>query len=151
MTKEEFVDRTLNTLFNNFMPPGTGGVKEKLSNKFGRRIDESMNVERASWELYEYSEGDRDELRQKIFGAVAETALNERRTGHSSVELGLIAPEDEDYEIERVFEGRDEREALNRAIEYAEEQGYEIERPSGDGESVFDWRFDGRRLTQIRE
>lgn len=152
MTKDEFVDETLNNLFNNFMPPGTDGVKSKLSERFGTEIDEAMNVEKASWELYEYKTEDRSQIRQKIMAAVAETALNEaRRTGHSSTELGLIAPESEDYEIERYFEGRTENQALQKAINYAEEQGYSVQEPTGEGESVFDWRFDGRRLTQIRE
>ena len=143
MDKAEFIDRTLNTLFNEHMPPGMDTAKERLEERF--RVDESIN--RAAWHLYEYSEDDRTELGYKLRSA-AKRVVSEA-TSKNQVEFGLLAPDAEDYEIERTFRAHDEEGALHRAVAWAEEEGYEVEEPTGDAESVFDWRIDGRRLTKI--
>jgi hypothetical protein len=145
MKRSEFIEKTLNCLFEDYMPPGFEKAKHRIEEKFS--VNENQ-VHQKAWELYEYSEEDRKDIRQKLRVAAQKTAVNEAMQ-KNSVEFGLLAPEEEDYEIERMFRAHDEEGALHRAIEWAEEKGYDVEEPSGDAESIFDWRFDGRRLTQI--
>lgn len=145
MKKETFIDETLNRLFEKFSPPGMEKARVKIEERFEIDTD---SVNRAAWELYEYSEGDRKEIEHKLQAAAREAVLSEAMS-KNTVEFGLLAPDAEDHEIERVFRAHDEEGALHRAIEWAESEGYTVEEPTGDAESIFDWRFDGRRLTQI--
>lgn len=144
MDKVEFIDQTLNHLFEDFMPPGMKNARVRIEEKFD--VD-SKKVNRAAWELYEYAEEDRPEVEHKLQAAAREVVLDEMQK--NSVEFGLLAPDAQDHEIERVFRAHTQEEALHQAIEWAEEEGYNVEEPSGDAESIFDWRIDGRRLTQI--
>jgi hypothetical protein len=144
MNKEEFIDRTLTCLFEETMPPGMERAKLRIQERFDVPSD-SLN--RLAWEMYDYSDKDRTQVVQKLRTAAGKVVSEAMQK--NTVEFGLLAPEAEDYEIERVFRAHDEEGALHRAIEWAEEEGYEVEEPTGDAESIFDWRFDGRRLTQI--
>lgn len=58
----------------------------------------------------------------------------------SWVEVGLTAPEGEDYEIERIAKGYDKEEAFRNLKMWAEENGYTVEL-TGDGTSIFDYTF----------
>lgn len=140
MDKETFVARTVNRLIENHMPPGY----EKAKMKIEERFEAPNSLERAAWQLYEYSEQDRPEIAKKI-----RTAAIEEAATVGEVEFGLLAPDTENYEIEKTFRARDEQRVLDMAIKWAEGEGYDVEEPSGGAESIFDWRFDGRKLTQI--
>jgi len=144
MHKETFIDRTLSHLFETFMPPGMEKAKRRLE----ERQELPDGVERAAWELYEYSEDDRKLVEHKLRAAAREVVL-EATKGVGRVEVGLIASGNEDAEIERTFRGNDEQRVLRQVKDYADEQGYSIEEPSEGSESIWDWRFDGRRLTQL--
>jgi len=147
MQKQEFVEDVLTRLFETFMPPGMEEAEPIIKEKYGREVD---NLERMAWDLYEYSEGDRPLIRQKLVASAREVVFEKsRRTGLSSVEIGLLAPDAEDYEIEEYFEGRTINQALMSAIEWAEEQGYSVEEPDS-GSHPLDYEIDGRKLTQMR-
>lgn len=60
--------------------------------------------------------------------------------GPGETEIGLTAPEDADYELERVARGYSKEDAFRRLKMWAEENGYTVEL-TGDGTSVFDWTF----------
>lgn len=145
MNKEEFIDKTLTTLFEDFMPPGMNNARERIE----ERHELPQGVERAAWHLYEYSEDDRVELGYKLRSA-AKRVIDEATHGAGHVELALVAPEAEDAELERTFRANDQTRALNKAIEWAEDEGYSVEEPPQGSESVYDWRIDGRRLTKLR-
>lgn len=144
MKKSTFIEKTLSCLFETFMPPGMKEARTPILERQDVPLDK---LNRAAWELYDYSDEHHSEIQHKVRAAAQEVVAEKMQK--NTVEFGLLAPETEDYEIERVFRAHDEEGALHRAIEWAEEQGYEVEEPSGDGESIFDWRFDGRQLTQI--
>lgn len=144
MKKEEFIDRTLNCLFENHMPPGY----EKARRKIRERFDAS--VEKAAWELYSYSPEDKAAVTKKLREA-ARQVTQEATKGAGEIEVGLLSPGDEDAEIERVFKASDKTRVLNRVRRYAEDQGYDVEEPPQGSESLLDWRFDGRRLTILRK
>lgn len=67
-----------------------------------------------------------------------QSLLNE--AGRSEVEIGLTAPEDADYELERVTRGYTKEEAFHHMKEWAEENGYTVEQ-TGDGTSIWDYTF----------
>lgn len=144
MDKETFIDRTLNRLFETFMPPGMEKAKRLLE----ERQELPGGVERAAWELYEYSEDDRKVVEHKLRAAAREVVL-EATKGVGRVEVGLVASEGENSELERTFRGNDEDRVLQQVKDYAEQEGYSIEEPPEGSESIWDWRFDGRRLTQL--
>jgi len=145
MTKQEFAEDVLTRLFETFMPPGMEEAKPVIEEKYGDQVDA---LERMAWEIYEYSEDDRSAIKQKLIASAREEIFEKsRRTGHSSVEIGLLAPESEDYEIEEYFEGRTLNQALMSAIEWAEDQGYDVE---DSGSHSLDYEIDGRKLTRIR-
>lgn len=143
MRKDEFIDRTLTELFTSFMPPGM----EKAKTKIEERQKPPEKLEEAAWQMYEVKEKDVPAIKRKVREAAKKTVFESAQL--NSVELGLLAPAGSDYEIERTFRARSEEDALRNAVEWAESQGYTVEEPSGKGESVFDWRIDGRKLTQI--
>jgi len=58
----------------------------------------------------------------------------------SDIEIGLTAPEDADYELERVVRGYTLHEAFHHLREWAENNGYSVER-TGDGTSIWDYTF----------
>lgn len=145
MDKKEFIDRTLNTLFEDYMPPGMELAKQRIEER--QKVPQGLHE--AAWTVYEYSEKDRTELGYKLRSA-AKKVVQEATHGAGHVELALVSPQAEDAELERVFKANDETKALNLAIEYAEEQGYNVEEPPEGSESVYDYRIDGRRLTKLR-
>lgn len=116
-----------------------------IEEKYGRDID---SLERTAWEIYEYSEEDRPYLRQKLMASAREEIFEKSRR-HGSVEIGLLAPNAEDYEIEEYFEGRTLNQALMSAKEWAEEQGYSFEEPES-GSHPLDYEVDGRKFTLMR-
>lgn len=147
MNKQKFVEDVLTRLFETFMPPGMEDAKPIVEKKYGSEIE---SLERMAWEMYEYSEDHRFIIRQKLISSAREEIFEKsRRTGHSSTEIGLLAPEAEDYEIEEYFEGRTMNQALMSAMEWAEEQNYEVEEPES-GSHPLDYKIDGRNLTRMR-
>lgn len=147
MKKSEFIDRTLTRLFETFMPPGMEEARSRILER--ENVSDETIINRAAWELYEYSDEDQPEIRHKLRAAVQEVITE--TGGGGQVEIGLLAPEEMDAEIERVFGGRKIGSVLLNIVDWAEEQGYEVERPPQGSESVLDWRIDGRRLTLIDE
>lgn len=145
MNKAEFIDQTLNTLFEDYMPPGMDEARERIEER--QEVPQGLN--RAAWTMYEYTKEDRTELGYKLRSA-AKRVVAEATHGAGHVELGLVAPEAEDAEIERTFRANDDTKALNLAIRYAEEEGYTVEDPPEGSESIYDYRIDGRRLTKLR-
>lgn len=147
MKRQKFAEDVLTRLFETFMPPGMEEARPMIEEKYGRDID---SLERTAWEIYEYSEEDRPYLRQKLMASAREEIFEKsRRTGHGSVEIGLLAPNAEDYEIEEYFEGRTLNQALMSAKEWAEEQGYSFEEPES-GSHPLDYEVDGRKFTLMR-
>lgn len=144
MKKSEFIEKTLTRLFETFMPPGMEQARSRILERQNVPVNK---VNRAGWEMYDYTDEDRSELSHKL-RAAAQEVITESMDGNQ-VEFGLLAPEAADYEIERVFRARDEEDVLDRVIAWAEGEGYTIEEPPEGSESIFDWRFDGRRLTKI--
>lgn len=145
MDKETFIDRTLNRMFETFMPPGMEKARARLEERF----EVPHSVERAAWNLYEYSSSDRELVAHKLRAAAREVVL-EATKGVGQVELGLVAPEGSDAELERTFRGSDKSKALRKAIEWAESENYNVEEPPTGSESASDYRIDGRRLTLLR-
>ena len=146
MDKETFIDRTLNRLFETFMPPGMEEARVRLE----ERLEVPQSVERAAWNLYEYSSEDRELVAHKLRAAAREVVL-EATKGVGQVELGLVASESSDAELERTFRGSDKSRALRKAIEWADTEGYSVEEPPEGSESASDYRIDGRRLTLLRK
>lgn len=75
----------------------------------------------------------RNIVREEIQSVLSETGL-------SDVEIGLTAPEDVDYELERVARGYTKEEAFKRLRAWAEDNGYTVEL-TGDGTSIWDYTF----------
>ena len=145
MKEQEFVEQTIKRLFEEYMPPGYGEAKRQIEERF--KVPEK--IERAAWELYEYSPGDREAIQEKLQKA-AKSVIAEAKKGKNEIEVGLLAPETEGVEIERTFKASDRTRALNLAKAYAEDEGYTVEEPPQGSESLLDWRFDGRRLTILK-
>jgi len=146
MDRETFIDRTLNKLFETFMPPGMETARIRLEERF----DLPQSVERAAWNLYEYSSEDREKISHKLRAAAREVVL-EATKGVGQVELGLVASSSSDEELERTFRGSDKSRALRKAIEWADTEGYNVEKPPAGSESASDYRIDGRRLKILRK
>lgn len=144
MNKEKFIDLTLSKLFTEHMPPKMEGVKLKLQ----ERQNPPENLEQMAWKYYDYKPEDEAEVKKKVREA-AKQAVAEATKGAGEVEYGLLAPESEDAEIERTFRASSETRVLELVQAYAEDEGYTIEEPPAGSESLLDWRFDGRRLTQL--
>lgn len=146
MDKKTFIDQTLNRLFETFMPPGMEKVRVRLKERF----EVPQPVERAAWNLYEYSSEDRELVAHKLRAAAREVVF-EATKGVGQVELGLVASEDSDAELERTFRGSDRSRALKKAIKWADTKGYNVEEPPQGTESASDYRIDGRKLTLLRK
>jgi len=144
MNKETFIDRTIKTLFNEHMPPGMESARVALR----ERQEVPKTLEQKAWILYEYNSADEDAVKQKVRSA-AKKVVAEATHGVGDLEYGLIADSESNAEIEKTFKASSETRVLELARRYAENQGYAIEEPSSGSESLLDWRFDGRRLTQI--
>lgn len=144
MNKETFIDKTIKTLFNEHMPPGM----EKARRLIEERQRPPEKLEQAAWQLYEYTPKDEAAVKDKVRSA-AMKVVTEATHGAGDLEYGFLAPEGENAEIEKTFEASSETRVLELARRYAEDQGYSIEEPPSGSESLLDWRFGGRRLTQI--
>jgi hypothetical protein len=145
MKEQKFVEETIQRLLEAHMPPGYEEARRRIE----ERLEVPKRIERAAWELYEYKEEDRRKIIEKLRKAAKEV-ITDSVSGAGEIEVGLLAPESDEAEIERTFKASDRTRVLELVKAYAEDQGYSIEKPPQGSESLLDWRFGGRRLTLLK-
>jgi DNA-binding HxlR family transcriptional regulator len=67
--------------------------------------------------------------------------LVKERVNSEVVELGLTAPKEKRYEIEHITRGSNLTHAFEQMKAWAKNNGYEIKKPDGGEESVYDYKF----------
>ena len=79
------------------------------------------------------------DVRQLVRRELTDRYLEE---GVSDSRWGILAPESADFEILRFAEGSTDKEAVNNLMQWAENNGFDINTGSPDASSYWDYTFE---------
>lgn len=109
-----------------------------------RRLGSSDDEEKGTWSKMKQAVGlgetvTETEVRQLARRELADQHLSEEVSG---ARWGILAPESADFEVLRYAEGRDDKEAMNNLMDWARNNGFDVDAGSPDASSYWDYRFE---------